>query len=38
MLKKPQENKQTKKIIFKKTLGRQMDRRETNSDHEVEKR
>ena len=33
---KPLENKQTKKI--KKKLGFQMDKRETNSDHEMEKR
>ena len=34
---KPQVNKQTKRS-FKKKLGCQMDIRETNSDHEMEKR
>ena len=34
---KPQENKQTKNII-KKILGCQMDKRETNSDYEMEKK
>ena len=36
--KKPQEDKQTKKIIQNKNLGCQMDIRETNSDYEMEKR
>ena len=36
--KKPQEDKQTRKIIQNKNLGSQMDIRETKSDYEMEKR